>query len=196
MTLLRASIRALCLTAGLWLLTVVIYPLPLLLVGQGLFPAQANGSLLRVDGAVVGSALIGQPFASPRYFHGRPSAADYSTGKGAPTSSPSNLGPTNPALAERIAASARQLRDAGLDRPAPDLLYASGSGLDPHISPLAARQQIYGVANARGISAGQLERLVRQHTEGRFLGIVGEPRVNVLRLNLALDAAATGPPGR
>jgi len=192
MTSLRACFRALCLTAGLWLLTVVIYPLPLLLLGQGLFPAQANGSLLSVNGTVVGSALIGQPFASPRHVQGRPSAVDYSTGKAAPGSSPSNLGPTNPALGERIAAASVELRDIGLPAPAPDLLTASGSGLDPHISPQAARQQIPRLAEALNLPPEQLERLVRRFTEGRFLGVVGEPRVNVLRLNLALDALASG----
>ncbi|MFY8148002.1 MAG: K(+)-transporting ATPase subunit C [Prochlorococcaceae cyanobacterium] len=195
MTSLRACFRALCLTAGLWLLTVVLYPLLLLLVGQGLFPGQANGSLLSVNGTVVGSALIGQPFASPRHFQGRPSAVDYSTGKAAPASGPSNLGPTNPALGKRIAAASAELRDIGLPTPAPDLLYASGSGLDPHISPLAARQQIARLSEARGLPPEQLERLVRQTTEGRFLGVVGEPRVNVLRLNLALDALSAGTAG-
>jgi potassium-transporting ATPase KdpC subunit len=190
MTLLRDSLRALRLTAALWLLTVVIYTLPLLLVGQGLFPAQAQGSLLRLNGEVVGSALIGQPFNSARYFINRPSAVDYSTGAAAPGSGPSNIGPTNPVLAERIAA-----RQLGFADPAPDLLYASGSGLDPHISPLAAEQQIARVAKERGIAPEQLRQLVRNHTQGRLLGVVGEPRVNVLRLNLALDERAPQPAG-
>lgn len=195
MTLIRDSMRALRLTAVLWLITVVLYTLPLLAIGQGLFPLQANGSLIRVDGRVVGSTLIGQPFASERYFWSRPSAVDYSTGR-QPSSAPSNLGPTNPDLVKRISAASKVLKDAGVRNPAPDLLYGSGSGLDPHISPAAARQQIPRVAEARRIPAGQVAELVRRHTEGRFLGVVGEPRVNVLRLNLALEAAAPGPAGR
>ncbi len=195
MTLIRDSMRALRLTAVLWLITVVLYTLPLLAIGQGLFPLQANGSLIRVDGRVVGSTLIGQPFASERYFWSRPSAVDYSTGR-QPSSAPSNLGPTNPDLVKRISAASKVLKDAGVRNPAPDLLYGSGSGLDPHISPAAARQQIRRVAEARRIPAGQVAELVRRHTEGRFLGVVGEPRINVLRLNLALEAASPGPSGR
>jgi potassium-transporting ATPase KdpC subunit len=195
MTLLRDSLRALRLTAALWLLTVVIYALPLLLVGQGLFPAQAQGSLLTLDGEVVGSALIGQPFNSARYFINRPSAVDYSTEEAAPASGPSNIGPTNPELAERIAVTHLGLRQLGFADPAPDLLYASGSGLDPHISPLAAEQQIARVAKERGLAPEQLRQLVRKHTQGRLLGVVGEPRVNVLLLNLALDERAPRPAG-
>ncbi len=186
MTLFRESLRALRLTAALWLITVVLYPLPLLAIGQGLFPAQANGSLLRVDGRVVGSALIGQPFASERYFWSRPSAIDYSTGT-QPSSSPSNLGPTNPDLARRIAEASRRLRTAGLSHPAPDLLYGSGSGLDPHISPAAAAQQIERLSRQRNLSQEQLQQLIRRHTEGRVGGVLGEARVNVLELNLELD---------
>jgi potassium-transporting ATPase KdpC subunit len=187
MTLLRDALRALRLTAVLWLITVVLYTLPLLAIGQGLFPAQANGSLLRVNGRVVGSALIGQPFASERYFWSRPSAVDYSTGKTAPTSAPSNLGPTNPDLVKRVAEASAQLQKAGLSDPAPDLLYASGSGLDPHISPAAAAQQIGRVSAQRNLSQEQLQQLVRRHTVGRTLGVLGEARVNVLELNLELD---------
>ncbi len=186
MTLIRDSMRALRLTAVLWLITVVLYTLPLLAIGQGLFPLQANGSLLRVDGRVVGSTLIGQPFASDRYFWSRPSAVDYSTGK-QPSSAPSNLGPTNPDLIKRVAASSKVLGAAGLQKPAPDLLYGSGSGLDPHISPAAAEQQIDRVASQRRLSRPQLQQLIRQHTQGRVLGMLGEPRVNVLALNLELD---------
>jgi len=186
MTLIRDALRALRLTTALWLITVVLYTLPLLAIGQGLFPQQANGSLLRVDGRVVGSALIGQPFSSDRYFWSRPSAIDYSTGK-QPISSPSNLGPTNPDLAKRIAETSKQLREGGLSKPAPDLLYGSGSGLDPHISPAAAEQQIERVANQRKMSPPQLQTLIRQHTKGPVLGVLGEARVNVLELNLELD---------
>jgi K+-transporting ATPase ATPase C chain len=186
MPLIRDALRALRLTAVLWLITVVLFTLPLLAIGQGLFPLQANGSLLRVDGRVVGSALIGQPFASDRYFWSRPSAVDYSTGK-QPSSAPSNLGPTNPDLVKRVTAASEVLRGSGLNAPAPDLLYGSGSGLDPHISPAAAAQQIERVARQRKMSQPQLQTLIRQHTEGRVLGVLGEPRVNVLALNLELD---------
>lgn len=189
MTLFRDTLRALRLTAVLWLLTVVLYPLPLLAIGQGLFPFQANGSLLRVNNQVLGSALIGQPFASKRYFKSRPSAINYSTGD-APISSPSNLGPTNPDLVKRITEASQVLQVAGLQDPAPDLLYSSGSGLDPHISPAAAAQQIERVGAERNLSPEDLRQLVRRHTEGRSLGLLGEPRVNVLTLNLELDRLA------
>ncbi|MCP9850884.1 K(+)-transporting ATPase subunit C [Cyanobium sp. Morenito 9A2] len=188
MSVLREAFKALRLTVVLWLLTVVLYTLPLLAVGQGLFPAQANGSLLRNEGGqVIGSTLIGQPFASNRYVWSRPSAVDYSTGKAAPTSAPSNLGPTNPDLAKRIKDTAATYAQAGLAKPAADLLYASGSGLDPHISPEAARQQIPRLAAARGLPPARLEPLIRRHTQGRFLGCIGESGVNVLTLNNALD---------
>ncbi|MCT0199009.1 K(+)-transporting ATPase subunit C [Synechococcus sp. CS-1325] len=188
MSVLREAFKALRLTAVLWLLTVVIYTLPLLAVGQGLFPAQANGSLLRnAGGQVLGSSLIGQPFASDRYVWSRPSAVDYSTGKTAPTSAPSNLGPTNPDLVKRIRETAATYAQAGIARPAADLLYASGSGLDPHITPEAARQQIPRLAAARSLPSAQLEQLILRHTQGRVLGLIGEPRVNVLTLNHALD---------
>jgi K+-transporting ATPase ATPase C chain len=186
MTLIRDALRALRLTAALWLITVVLYTLPLLAIGQGLFPLEANGSLLRIDGKVVGSALIGQPFASDRYFWSRPSAVDYSTGK-QPSSAPSNLGPTNPDLVKRVNATAKALQGSGLQDPAPDLLYGSGSGLDPHISPAAAAQQIERVASQRKLSQPQLRQLIRLHTKGRVLGVLGEARVNVLALNLELD---------
>jgi potassium-transporting ATPase KdpC subunit len=186
MTLYRDALRALRLTAVLWLITVVLYTLPLLAIGQGLFPLEANGSLVRVDGKVVGSALIGQPFATDRYFWSRPSAVDYSTGK-QPSSAPSNLGPTNPDLVKRIAERSKELKAAGLADSAPDLLYSSGSGLDPHISPEAATTQILRVSANRRLTPQQLEKLVRRHTEDRTLGILGEARVNVLELNLELD---------
>lgn len=187
MTLFRDFFRALKLTAVLWLITVVLYTLPLLAIGDVLLPFQANGSLLKVDGKVVGSALIGQPFASERYFWSRPSAVDYSTGKTAPTSAPSNLGPTNPDLVKRITASSKLLSDSGMKNPAADLLYGSGSGLDPHISPAAAAQQIERVSSSRSLTRSQLQQLVRRHTEGPTLGLLGDARVNVLELNLELD---------
>lgn len=193
MSLIRDAIRALKLTVVLWLITVVVYTFPLLAIGNLLLPFQANGSLLKVDGEVVGSALIGQPFASDRYFRSRPSAVDYSTGKTAPTSAPSNLGPTNPDLVKRISMDAKALAQAGFNQPAPDLLYSSGSGLDPHISPQAAEQQIALVALARQLPSERIRQLVKQSTEGRDLGVFGEARVNVLKLNLALDALTAKP---
>lgn len=190
MNLIRDAFRALKLTVMLWLITVVLYSLPLLVIGNGLLPFQAHGSLLKVDGKVVGSALIGQPFASDRYFRSRPSAIVYSTGRTAPISAPSNIGPTNPDLVNGISKDAQALAQAGLNQPAPDLLYSSGSGLDPHISPKAAEQQVALVAAARQLPAKQIRQLVKQSTEGRDLGLLGEARVNVLKLNLALDALA------
>lgn len=177
-------------TAILWLLTALIYPALILAIGQ-VFPYQANGSLLtNAQGDVVGSALIGQTFTSAPYFQGRPSTINYSEGEdAAPTglSGASNLAPSNPALLDRIQSEIQRLQAIGI-QPAADLLYTSGSGLDPHISPEAARAQIDRVATARQRSASEIEQLVQQYTEGRFLGIWGEPGVNVLQLNLALDA--------
>ncbi|WP_338461291.1 K(+)-transporting ATPase subunit C [Synechococcus elongatus IITB7] len=177
-------------TVTLWLLTAFLYPLLIFLIGQGLFPFQANGSLITNDqGQVIGSELIGQSFSSDRYFWGRPSAINYSEGEAAsPTgiSGASNLAPGNPQLLERIEAEAKRLRSAGVE-PVADLLYSSGSGLDPHISIAAAEAQIDRVAKVRGVSATQLRSLIAQATDHRFLGIFGEPGVNVLRLNLALD---------
>jgi K+-transporting ATPase ATPase C chain len=196
MTLLSDGWKALRLTAALWLLTVVLYTLPLLAVGQGPLNGPANGSLLKgADGRVVGSALIGQSFSADRYFRSRPSAADYSTGMEAPASGPSNLAATNPALKERIEAAHAALGKAGIAAPAADLLYASGSGLDPHISPQAAEQQITRLAEVRGVSPERLRQLVRRHTDRRWLGLLGEPGVNVLQLNIALDALAPQPGG-
>jgi potassium-transporting ATPase KdpC subunit len=177
-------------TAILWLLTALIYPALILAIGQ-VFPYQANGSLLtNAQGDVVGSALIVQTFTSAPYFQGRPSPIKYSEGEdAAPTglSGASNLAPSNPALLDRIQSEIQRLQAIGI-QPAADLLYTSGSGLDPHISPEAARAQIARVATARQRSALEIEQLVQQYTEGRFLGIWGEPGVNVLQLNLALDA--------
>ncbi|MBW8783935.1 MAG: potassium-transporting ATPase subunit KdpC [Novosphingobium sp.] len=176
---------ALVLTALFALLLGVAYPALLTAIGQALFPAQANGSLIREQGRIVGSELIGQAFASPRYFHGRPSAA----GKGYdPTASGgSNLGPASRALVARVKS---DLAALGPDRhgtvPA-DLVTASASGLDPHISPEAAEAQVARVAAARAMSARQISGLVKQQTEMPLLGILGEPRVNVLLLNRALD---------
>jgi K+-transporting ATPase ATPase C chain len=176
--------------ALLSLVTGAAYPLVVTGVAQVLFPVQANGSLIVRDGKAVGSSLIGQPFDDPKYFWGRPSAtAPHAYNAGASTGS--NLGPLNPSLHEAAKARIEALRaaDPGNAAPVPvDLVTASGSGLDPHLSPAAAFYQVRRIARARGLDEGAVRQLVVDHTEGRQLGILGEPRVNVLRLNLALDA--------
>jgi K+-transporting ATPase ATPase C chain len=170
----------------LTLITGVAYPLAVTGVAQVLFPHQANGSFMDVDGRLYGSELIGQPFDDPTYFWGRPSAAAYD----AAASSGSNLGPMNPALREMVQArvEALQAADPGNNLLIPvDLVTASASGLDPHISVAAVSYQIPRVAAARGLSEADVRSLVEQYTEDRQLGIWGEPRVNVLLLNMALD---------
>jgi len=180
---------ALVILALLTLITGVIYPLTMTGLAQLLFPRQANGSLIEQDGKVLGSALIGQPFTDPKYFWGRPSATDLFPYNAA-ASSGSNLGPTNPALEKAVQARVEALlaADPGNTLPIPvDLVTASGSGLDPHISVAAAQYQVSRVARLRGLSEAQLLALVEEYTTGRQLGFLGEPRVNVLNLNLALD---------
>ncbi len=183
---------ALVLFLALTLLTGVAYPLLVTVAAQSLFPEQARGSLILQGGKAVGSALIGQNFSDARNFWGRPSATTpmpYNAGN----SGGSNLGPLNPALTEAVGRRIAALRaaDPGNSAPVPvDLVTASASGLDPHISPAAARYQVARVARARGLAADKVQALVDQYTEKPLFGLLGEPRVNVLKLNLALQAAA------
>ncbi|HUH54705.1 MAG TPA: potassium-transporting ATPase subunit KdpC [Rhodanobacter sp.] len=171
-------------------ITGVLYPLAATGLAQLIFPRQANGSLIVKDGKPVGSALIGQSFTDPKYFWGRPSATSPNA-YNASASSGSNLGPTNPALTDAVKQriAALHAADPGNTAPVPvDLVTASGSGLDPQISPAAAQYQLARVATARGLGIAQVKALVEEYTQGRQFGALGEPRVNVLQLNLALDA--------
>lgn len=190
MMLIRETFRALRMTLLLWLLAAIIYPLGLVFFAQVAFPYSANGSLvLNIDAQPIGSSLIGQVFISDKYFRGRPSAVKYSQGKKAiplGISGGSNLAPSNPDLTKRIIELASEFEDENI-QPTADLIYSSGSGLDPHISVKATRQQLARVAQARGIKEDDIIPLINKYTDSRFLGIFGEPGVNVLRLNYALD---------
>ena len=180
----------------LTVLTGLLYPLAVTGIAQVLFPDRANGSLIMKNGVAVGSALIGQPFDNPKYFWGRPSATS-PYAYNAASSSGSNLGPTNEALKKGVADRIAILKAADPENQAQvpvDLVTASGSGLDPHISPATAEYQVHRVAKARGVAEEIVRRLVAEHTEGRQWGILGEPRVNVLELNLALDGMKTVSP--
>jgi potassium-transporting ATPase KdpC subunit len=194
---------AIVLVVALTLITGLAYPLAMTGLAQALFPHQANGSLIEKDGKVIGSALIGQLFQEDKYFHGRPSATTKpdpnDTSKTVPepynaaNSAGSNLGPTNKALTERVKADVGKLKAENPDAQVPiDLVTTTASGLDPHISPEAAFFQVPRVAKARDMSEDRVRQLINRHVEGRLLGILGEPRVNVLALNLALDRAASG----
>jgi potassium-transporting ATPase KdpC subunit len=192
---------AIVLLIALTLITGLAYPLAITGIAGVLFPYQAQGSLIERDGMVVGSALIGQVFADDKYFHGRPSATntpdpnDPTKNVDAPynaaNSGGSNLGPTSKALADRLQGDVDKLKAENPSMPVPvDLVTTSASGLDPHISPAAALFQVPRVAKARNLPEDGLRQLVQEQTEGRFLGLLGEPRVNVLALNMALDRVA------
>jgi K+-transporting ATPase ATPase C chain len=192
---------AIVLVVLLTLITGVVYPLAMTAIARALFPKQSQGSLIEREGRVVGSALIGQEFKGDGYFHGRPSAtvapdpADSTKTIAAPynaaNSGGSNLGPTNRALVERVQGELEKLKQENASAEVPvDLVTSSGSGLDPHISPAAAFFQVSRVAKARHMSEDRLRGLIDEHIEGRALGLLGEPRVNVLALNLALDREA------
>ncbi len=209
MSFAREASRAIRSTVVLWVIGAVIYPFAMIAFAQIVFPSQANGSLIRnTQGQVVGSSLIGQPFTSDRYFNSRPSTTSYSTAdpkkdkdgvlktgvSGASNLAPSNSdlinrikGKDDPDPKKRLEGDLHRLKTAGI-QPTADLVYTSASSLDPHITPEAAKAQVVRIAKVRKLPATQLESLIAQNTEGRFLGIFGEPGVNVLQLNLALDA--------
>jgi potassium-transporting ATPase KdpC subunit len=192
MSILRQIWAAVAITTALSLVTGVLYPAAITVVAQVAFPSQANGSLVTTtDGTTVGSGVIGQGFTEERYFWGRPSAAG-ADGYDANASAGSNLGPTSAALIERVTAETERLQGIHGDGPVPvDLVTTSASGLDPHISPAAAEYQVERVAAARDMDPVEVRALVARHTEQPLFGFIGQPRVNVLRVNLDLDAAST-----
>jgi potassium-transporting ATPase KdpC subunit len=201
--MLREIRPAIVLLLALTVITGLAYPLAITGIAGALFPSQAQGSLVEKDGKVIGSALIGQEFKEDKYFHGRPSATvapdpndstkTVSAPYNAANSGGSNLGPTSKALADRIKEDVDKLKAENPSATVPvDLVTTSGSGLDPNISPEAALFQVPRVAKARNLPETRLRQLVQEHVEGRWLGILGEPRVNVLQLNVALDRLGTG----
>jgi K+-transporting ATPase ATPase C chain len=187
MNILKQIYPAIAMTVVLTVVLGIIYPLVVTGLAQVMFPAKAGGSLIEKDGKVIGSSLIGQPFTGSGYFHSRPSAAG--SGYDATTSAGTNLGPTSQKLMDNVKTAAESLREENPGSPVPiDMVTASASGLDPHITPAAAEFQVPRIAKERGMNGEELRRLVREHTEGRQFGLLGEARVNVLELNLALDA--------
>jgi K+-transporting ATPase ATPase C chain len=192
--MMKNLITAVLMTLVTTILLGLIYPLVVTGLVQVIFPDKANGQLIkRGDGTVIGSRIIGQPFAGPGYFHSRPSAAG-TVGYDAGASSGSNLGPTSQKLMDRIKADVEKRQAENPGKPVPvDLVTTSGSGLDPHISPAAAEFQVPRVARERNLSEAEVRRLVTAHTAGRTFGFLGEPRVNVLELNLNLDAVKPVP---
>jgi K+-transporting ATPase ATPase C chain len=188
MNVIRNLVTAALMTIVTTLLLGIVYPLAITGVAQALFPAQTNGQLIERNGKIVGSRIIGQSFSSPGYFRSRPSAAG--AGYDAANSAGTQLGPTNKKLIDNVKANVETARKENATAPVPiDLVTTSASGLDPHLSPAAADFQVPRVARERGMTEAAVRALVAAHTEGRQLGFLGEPRVNVLELNLALDAA-------
>ena len=193
MSVIGETTKAIRMTLELWVLTAIIYPVLVLAIAQVAFPYQANGSLVpNLEGKLIGSALIGQAFTTEQYFSSRPSTSNYSQGKEATLtglSSASNLAPSNPDLLKRIQAEVDRLQEINVP-PTADLVYTSGSSLDPHITVASAIAQLGKVATGRNLSTEDITPLIVKHTQGRFLGIFGEPGVNVLSLNRELDILA------